>query len=125
MPLLIQAKTISGTLIENATWKIVGSHSIREGQSIYLELETKDIKIVNWVAKLKSVDCNVERDEENKEKFYIIASYSILEIKHMLSDKKLETMVHIVPMNRTIESVTLYILDRGKCNPRFIKSLNS
>jgi hypothetical protein len=119
----IQAVTISGEIIENGRWEIQSpTAQLLVNQEISVCLNSDDDNLVNHVKKFPKNDCYIEQTEN--EKTQVIVAFSVIKIKHMVDNSKLNTLYVITPINRHNESVTLYILSKEKCDRRFIELLN-
>jgi hypothetical protein len=125
MNLLIQVTAINGAIIEGANWRANSPPHIREGQSIYLDLEVSDEKLISHAINAGSSEYGVE---ENEGIFTLTTHCRIKTIRHSLDTsqkkKKIETMVMVQPYDRMVENVFLYIYTPSLMDPKFLHLLN-
>jgi hypothetical protein len=134
--MIVQFVRINGVAIENARWKINSLESLRTGDKIQFSFNIDDdTNIIQYIAKRANMDCVVERteipnDDKKRFQYSIILTGMIESIRHMIDtsvfsngEHQIESMVTVVPFNRTIENVITYILDRDKCDRKFIALL--
>lgn len=118
--LILQAQTISGNLIEGGRWEVEFPAGLQEGQHFSLNLPVTDPHLIRYLSKVSSIDCVLDKDGN---KFSVSLSCPIRRVRHMVSTTtgEVESMGILVPINRTIESVLLFVIAPNKCDPRFIR----
>jgi len=130
MPLTIQATTISGTIVESARWR-VESTGMLPGDLLQLRLPVKDRKLMEYIRKQSKFECMLERgqkDENDAESDHaVIMAFRVKQMRHMLDSQtsEIESMCVVTPMDRFVESVMMFLLDRKKCDPRFIAMIRN
>lgn len=124
MPAIIQVASISGRIIDSAKWKVESISNLREGHGIQVSMPTNDSQLLNYIGKAANVECSVDR---NKNDYSVILGCMVKQIRHMLDtvDSDLESMAVVVPSNRIVESVIVYLVDSSKSDPRFVKLIQS
>lgn len=119
----IQATTISGKLVEGARWDVNTLTNMREGQSLQVSLPVEDKKLIHFLGKQNGMDCVLEREEDKSH--YVVLTMKIMSFRHMLDHAtgELDSQAYVSPINRTVEEVITFLLDRDKCNPKFVELL--
>lgn len=119
----IQATTIGGKLIDGARWEVKSLSDMREGQNLHVSVPVGDKNLIHFLGKQTGMDCVLEREEDKSH--YVVLTTKIMQFRHMLdhSTGDLESLVYVSPANRTVEEVLTYMLDKDKCNPKFIEML--
>lgn len=121
MSFIIQATTISGSIIEKARWVVQPSNPVLVGQTISVYLKTDDKNILSEVAKRGRHDgCCLEEDDGSS---HVVITFISKQISHMIDEQKLDTICIVVPSGRHAEQVMLYLLDPEKCDRRFIETV--
>jgi hypothetical protein len=122
MSLIIQAATIGGITLDQARWEVDNITNVREGHPIQISLNTKDPQLIKYISKQDKSDCVVEKEKSG---YSVILRCAVKEIRHLVDAdaKKLETRVLIIPVNRYVEGVIVYMLHPSKCDPRFIQAI--
>lgn len=120
---MIQAATINGRIIDKARWEIQNVSAFQEGQTMQVNVPTKDANLLHYVAKQGRADCMVERDDRSS----VNLTFVVKQIRHMLeaSNGGVDTMVVIVPITRPVEHVILYVMDTEKCDERFVRAVKA
>lgn len=123
---IIQATTIGGKLIERGRWEVSTLENTREGHALQLSVnvESKEKNLLKFLGKQESADCVLEREGKS---YYVVLTFQIMRYKHLLDHEKmsLQSMAFVVPINRTVEQVLTYMLDRDQCNPKFVELLKN
>ncbi|HED38483.1 MAG TPA: hypothetical protein ENI76_09625 [Ignavibacteria bacterium] len=119
----IRAITINGKLIEKAKWEVNTISNMREGQSLQISITVNDDKLINLCGKQNSIDCVIEKEEDGSH--YVVLTMKIMSFRHMLdhSTSELDSQVYLSPINRAVEEILTFLLDKEKCNPKFIEIL--
>ena len=118
---IIQAYTLQGTIIEKAKWEIPNFENLKENQHLQINFKFDDKKLSYYLGKNNMI---IEKDK-NKNNYSINLTFQISSFRHLLiPPNSLESMVIITAINRTNESILLYLMDKDKCDPRFINLVN-
>jgi len=119
----IQVTTISGKLIEKARLEVETLSNMREGQNLQISIAVKDKNLIHFLGKQTGMECVLEREEDKSH--YVVLTMKIMHFRHMLdySTGELDSQVYVSPASRTVEEVLTYLLDRDKCNPKFVEML--
>lgn len=126
MNILIQVTSLNGAIIEKAKWRTENSSFLREGQSLYIDLQTDDEKLSSKISSFNTPDCSIEAEGEN-----LIATVHmrIKSIRHSFDttakNKRIETMITIVPSDRLVENILFYIYDKKFCDQKFLNVMRS
>lgn len=123
MPVIIQATTIGGEIIEKARWELPMLGSIQIGHTVSICLNSSNRNLLSHVRKQAKTECCVDKREDGS--LYIVVEFTVKQIRHMIDEKESETMCVLVPVNRYVEQVVLYVFDVGKCNGRFVAAVRS
>lgn len=93
---------------------------MREGHQLGLSIDISDKKLLQFLSKYDGMDCVLERKDDGGH--YAVVTLQVMRFKHMLDHgpSALSSMAFVVPINRTVEHVVTYLLDRKKCDPRFL-----
>ena len=120
---VIQAATIGGRIVEKARWEIPNVSAYQEGQTMQVNVPTKDSNLLHYVAKQGRTDCAVERDDRGS----VNLTFVVKQIRHMLeaSNGNVDTMVVIVPVTRPVEHILLYVMDREHCDERVVRAVRA
>lgn len=118
--------SLNGAIIEKAKWRTENSSFLREGQSLYIDLQTDDEKLSSKISSFNTPDCSIEAEGEN-----LIATVHmrIKSIRHSFDttakNKRIETMITIVPSDRLVENILFYIYDKKFCDQKFLNVMRS
>jgi hypothetical protein len=113
---------MNGGIIEKAKWEVDTLENLREGHWIQFSFNIEeDPNLISYVSKRSNIDCVVEKTDKGQ--YSIVLTGVIKTFRHMVDASKLESMVTVIPVNRAIENVLLYILDKDQCDPKFIALL--
>lgn len=104
-------------MIEKAKWEVNTLTNLQVGHQIQISLPTKDPNLISYIAKIKSSDCAIEK---NGNEFAVIMTCLVKHFRHMLDEGKLDSMAVLIPINRTVESIMIYIIEPEKCDSRFV-----
>ena len=120
MPLIVQVVNLQGKTIEGARWEVPTPPGLQEGQSFALSLPTKDKGLVAYLTKGQNSECYLEREKGEVE---VVLGFGVKRIRHMLSpiDKRLETLCLLIPANRVVEQVLVYLVRPAKVDARFVQ----
>lgn len=117
---IIQGTTIGGRFLTKAKWEVKSLSDLKEGQNIQVSIPVEDADLIAYMAKSgPKQECVMEKDGK---KHWVILTTRVMQFKHMLEHEssELQSMVLVVPMNRTVESFLIYLLDREQSDPRFL-----
>lgn len=122
MSIVIQATTISGKVVDNARWEVDGRASFNEGQTMSVSVPTKDGPLLGFLSRGQSAGCMLDGQ---KGSFSVILTCVIKQVRHMVetASRSVDTLVVVVPVNRTAEQVLLYMMSPQKCDPRFVRAI--
>lgn len=119
---IIQFTKINGSIIEKASWKVDNISNLREGHFIQFNFNIKeDTNLISYISKRSNIDCVVEKSDTGQ--YSIILTGIIKAFKHMIDNSKLESMVTVIPINRAVENVLLFITNKDQCDPKFVALL--
>jgi N-glycosylase/DNA lyase len=123
---IVQCNTINGNFIDEARWNVSTLQNLREGQNLQVSLPASNQRLVEYVANLNKMECSVERDRKSK-KCTLTFTVKIVGFRHMLEPPKkaIESMAVVVPVNRTVENVLLYLLGSDLIDSRFKAAVNA
>ncbi len=118
--LILQVQTISGSLIENGRWEVECPAGLQEGHHFSLNIPVPDPALIRYLSKVQSLDCVLDKDGN---KYSVSLSCPVRRVRHMVNTETsgIDSMGILVPINRTIEGVLLYLLAPNKCDPRFVR----
>lgn len=119
----IQATTISGKLIDGARWDVGTLSDMREGQNLQISIPVGDKNLIHFLGRQNGMDCVLEREADKSH--YVVLTMRIMQFRHMLDhgSGSLDSQAYVTPINRTVEEVLTFILDKDKCNPKFVEML--
>lgn len=125
MPLTVQATTMNGMIVEQARWRIEDP-GLRPGDLLQISLPVKDRKLMEYVRNQSKFECMLERGKDGSSHSAILA-FRIKQIRHMLDSQtsEIDSMCVVAPMDRFVESVMTFLLDRKRCDPKFVAQLSS
>jgi hypothetical protein len=125
MNLLIQVTAINGVIIEKAKWIVNNYSYIKENQSIFIDISSDNQKLISYISGLNSQDCYVEEGEYQT----ITLHFRIKSIRHSFDTtqktKKIETMISVMPVNRMVENIILYVYEPSLCDQKFLQVLRN
>lgn len=109
-------------MIEGGRWR-VENVDMQIGHMVQVNLKTSDRKLLKYVQKQAKFECMGEQGDDGDHT--ITVAFKVKTVRHMFDVKTshMDTMVVISPMDRHVEQVTMYLLDRKKCDPRFVAAL--
>lgn len=124
MSAIIKVSTIGGRLIEEARWEVNSISNLREGHAFQVSLPTSDMNLVAYAGKTGSKECSIDG---TKGSYSVVLTCLVKQIRHMLEDgsKQVESMAVLVPSNRVVENVIIYMLSPAKCDPRVSQLIQS
>lgn len=125
MPIVVQVVNLQGKTIENARWTVPTPPGLQEGQSFALSLVSEDVNLISYLTKSRAADCTMEKEGG---KVYITLSFAVKRIRHMYTptaatDKQLETLCQISPLNRTVEQILTYLVAPAKTDAQWVRAL--
>ena len=120
MPAIIQVTSLSGQIISAAKWEVQNIINLREGHNFQISILSKDAGLLGYISKQTGGDITVDH---HKDVYSVILNCIVKQIRHLLeaNTKQLESMAVVMPANRIVENVLIYLMARDKCDPRFIK----
>jgi hypothetical protein len=124
MSAIVQVTTISGKMIDNARWEVENITNLKEGHGFQVNWVTKDSNLLSYVGRINNTECSIDR---NKNIYSVVLSCLVKQIRHMLDSKEkhIESMAILVPSNRIIENIFIYLASPDKCDPRVIQLIRS
>jgi len=123
MPIIVQACTLSGRIIETARWEVSFPTAVQEGHQIDIGIPFNDEALSKYLSKVSEHMLDKIRDDYN-----VVLSFKVKQIRHMVDVFKDMTEVSSVafmhPTNNLVENVILYLLEPSKCSSKFIHQVN-
>jgi hypothetical protein len=123
-----QSVTTGGIIIDNARWQTnLSNFQVGDQIEIMIPVMTsknKDRIVINFLKKSDKFGYSI--DQISKDKFSITLSFSIKQIRHLIDVvlNQTETLCIIVPINKLIEDIILYMYDEPKCDQKFIRYIS-
>jgi hypothetical protein len=123
MPIIVQASTLAGKMIEGARWEVEFPSGVQEGHLVALNLPFKDSALNGYLARSPSSDCMVDK---NSSGYSVALSLKVTQVRHMVEVVKgeeildVESMAIIIPVNRLVEHVLMYLIAPSKCDQKFV-----
>ena len=120
---IIQAISLTGKIVEKARWEVAPTF-LTEGQTIQVNIPIDDADAMKFIATQGKQECSVEREGEERRGSANL-TFVIKQVRHMLETEPvgMDTMVTVMPLNRTVDQVMLYIFDSSRCDERFMKAI--
>jgi hypothetical protein len=115
----IQAVTVNGAIIDKGCWEIL-TNTMQVGHIVDVCLYTRDKNLLSHVKKHAKTGCDVGTENE---KTYVVVTFTVEKIRHMVDESNFESMYMVVPVNRFVEQTILYLLDPEKCEPKFAEAV--
>ena len=123
----IQATTLGGKIIARANWRTKSLGSVSIGETVRVNITFDDEKLAKFLAKSAAQECTLEREEG--EATSVTVGFMVEKFTHMLDDSAegpdVESMAWLKPMNRTVEAVVQYLLDRENCDLKFLAAIGA
>lgn len=122
---IIQATTISGTIVEKARWQVPNLSNVAINHSIQWSFPVSDPNLISNIRKQSKPHCVVDKNEAGH---YAVLTFIVKQMRHMIDVTKdgssgFETMCIIVPIDRYVEAVMLYLFAPNQCDKRFMESV--
>jgi len=119
---IIQAMTISGRLIEKAKWEVNTLENVREGQVIQINIPVKEPNMIKYLS--KTTDTVLDKDGK---KYSVNLSVTITGFRHLYepSQKQIQSMITVIPINRTVEQILVHLLDKNNSDPKFVAHIRN
>ena len=127
MSTIIQVTMLNGNIVENARWE-VDSVDIKDGHMFQISIPTDDTKLLRYLNKHTSSDISVDKISDDKtDRYSVILNCVVKQTRHLLesSSSQMSTMVMVIPANRFVESIMMYMVQHDNCDPRIVKLINS
>ena len=124
MPVIVQAMTLAGKIIETARWEVSFPAGILVGHSIALNVPTNDSALIGYLSRSQTIDCMVDKTKEGHS---IALNCQVKAIRHMVETKvsKADTMALVIPNNRLVEYVLMYLYTPSKVSPQFMRAMRN
>jgi hypothetical protein len=117
----IQVTSIGRKLIENASWKVKSLEGLSVGQYLTVNVPLVDEALIKAIGKMKANLLEKEDDGYSITLTFLVDKFThMLELKSDMSLDKMDGMAWIVPMDRTVESIILYLFNPELCDPKFL-----
>lgn len=98
--------------------------NVSVGEVVRVNLPVKEEKLAKYLGKNQTQECTIEKEEEGHS---VTLGYIVEKFTHMLDgsseERKLESMAWLKPMNRGVEAVTAFLLERESCDPKFLAAV--
>lgn len=124
MPIIVQACTLSGRIIETARWELSFPAVVQEGHQIDIGIPFSDEALSKYIIKTSEHMLDKIRDD-----YSVTVSFSVKQIRHMVDIFKDTTetssLVLVYPTNNVMENIILYLLEPSECGSKFISQVNS
>ncbi len=121
----IQATNIGGVIIPRAHWKVKSLGGIVAGDVVRVNLPFKDEKLAKYLSRSSIQEVTYEREED--ETSSVTLGFMVERFTHFLDqaamEPEIESMAWFRPMNRTVEAVITYLLDRENCETKFLSMI--
>jgi hypothetical protein len=120
MSLIIQISTIQGKFIDNCRWEIEQNNLVNVDNTVQVVFKTDDKKIIEVINKCRSQNISIEKDEKE---YVMIFSYIVSEVRHMIENDKLESMIIIKPKDRNVEIATLFLKNKEELGDKILNKI--
>ncbi len=122
----IQVTNLGGKIIEGASWKVGDTSNVTVGEVVRVNLAVKDAKLTKYLAKNQIQECSLEKEDG----WHSVTVGLIVEkFTHFLDSTadpiELESMAWAKPLNRGVEAVIAYLLDRESCDQKFLAAVGA
>lgn len=122
----IQVTNLSGKIVEGASWKVKDMSNVSIGEVIRINLWVEDERLAKYLGKNPVQECTVEKEERGHS---VTVGYVVERFTHFLDgaseEKELESMAWLKPMNRAVEAVVAFLLDRESCDQKFLTAVGA
>lgn len=107
-------------MIDKARWPVDSFQNLHLEDVIQISVPSSDKELLAWLIKNQNAELSVER-EKKKKTYSVILSFRLLKFRHLVENGQanMDSMAQIIPTNRSVEQVLIYILDSDKADPRF------
>ncbi len=123
----IQATTLGGKIITQASWRTQSLGRISIGETVRVNIPFEDERLAKFLAKSAAQECVLEQEAE--EGTSVTVGFMVEKFTHMLDASAerpdVESMAWLKPMNRTVEAVVQYLLDRENCDLKFLAAIGA
>lgn len=117
----IQVTSIGRKLIENASWKVKSLEGLSVGQVLSVNVPLVDEALIKVIGKMKASLLEKEDDGYSVTLTFLVDKFThMLELKPDMSLDKMDGMAWVVPVDRTVESIILYLFNPELCDPKFL-----
>lgn len=118
----VQATNIGGVIIPRAHWKVKSLGSISAGDVVRVNMTFSDEKLERYLSRTSAQEVTYEREDD--EACSVTLGFMVERFTHFLDqaaeEPDIESMAWLKPMNRTVEAIVIYLLDRENCDPKFL-----
>jgi hypothetical protein len=110
MPMIVQACTLSGRIIETARWELSFPAVVQEGHQIDVSIPFNDEALSKYISKVSEHMLDKIGDD-----YSVTLSFKVTHIRHMVDIFKDTTetnsLAFIYPTNNMMENIILYLLE--------------
>jgi hypothetical protein len=117
----IQVTSIGRKLIENASWEVKSLEGLSVGQILTVNAPLTDEALIRAVGKIKAGLLEKEEDGYSVTLTFLVDKFThMLELKSNMTLDKMDGMAWVIPTDRTVESIILYLFNPELCDPKFL-----
>jgi hypothetical protein len=117
----IQVTSIGRKLIENASWEVRSLEGLSVGQILTVNIPLTDEALIKAVGKIKASLLEKEEDGYSVTLTFLVDKFThMLELKSNMTLDKMDGMAWVIPSDRTVESIILYLFNPELCDPKFL-----
>jgi len=123
----IQVTNMGGKILEAASWKVKDLGRLSSGEHVRVNVPFKDAKLLKYLANAQAQECVLEREEDGGQS--VTLGYFLEKFSHFLDagdgKPEVETIAWLKPLNRTVEAVMAYLMDRESCDSKFLAAIGA
>jgi hypothetical protein len=123
----VQATNIGGVIVPGAHWKVKSLGNISAGDVVKVNLVFEDEKLEKYLSRISVQEVTYEREDD--EQSSVTLGFMVERFTHFLDqaaeEPDIESMAWLKPMNRTVEAIILFLLDRENCDPKFLSLIGA
>jgi hypothetical protein len=117
----IQVTSIGRKLIENASWEVKSLEGLSVGQILTVNAPLTDEALIRAVGKIKAGLLEKEENGYSVTLTFLVDKFThMLELKSDMTLDKMDGMAWVIPTDRTVESIILYLFNPELCDPKFL-----
>ena len=117
----IQVTSIGRKLIESASWKVKSLEGLSVGQILTVNVPLVNEALIKAIGKMKAGLLEKEDDGYSVTLTFLVDKFThMLELKPDMSLDKMDGMAWVIPTDRTVESIILYLFNPELCDPKFL-----